>query len=142
MLQYAYYSVISPEGCAAILWHDGTQAPRAADALKLTAKELIHLGVIDSVIPEPLGGAHRNVHDTIYNVEQFIHRTLNQLKRRKIDDLIEARYQKLRSVGQTCVTVSAVRPQIPERLSVKAQLDKAAAQEQPADMPAEDGVAG
>ena len=56
--------------------------------------------MIDAVIPEPLGGAHRNVHDTVYNVEQFIHRTLNQLKRRKIDDLIEARYQKLRSVGQ------------------------------------------
>jgi acetyl-CoA carboxylase carboxyl transferase subunit alpha len=141
MLQYAYYSVISPEGCAAILWHDGTQAPRAADALKLTAKELIKLGVIDSIIPEPLGGAHRNVHDTIYNVEQYIQRTLTQLKRKNIDDLIEARYRKIRSVGETCLTVPAVRPHIPERLSVKAQLDKAAA-EQPANLPAQDGVAG
>jgi len=132
MLEHAYYSVISPEGCAAILWHDGSQASRAADALKLTGKELMKLGVIDAVIPEPLGGAHRNLHDTVYNVEQFINRSLNQLKRRKIDDLIEARYKKLRSIGQPCQTASSVKtekPGLPERLSVKAQLEKAAAEQ-------------
>jgi acetyl-CoA carboxylase carboxyl transferase subunit alpha len=142
MLQYAYYSVISPEGCAAILWHDGTQAPRAADALKLTAKELVKLGVIDAVIPEPLGGAHRNVHDTVYNVEQYIQRTLAQLKRKKIDDLLDTRYRKLRSIGEACMTNSVIRPQIPERLSVKAQLGKAAGQQKPTDLPVEDGVTG
>lgn len=126
MLEYAYYSVISPEGCAAILWHDGTQAPLAAESLKLTAKELIKLGVIDAVIPEPLGGAHRNLHDTIYNVEQYLVRTLNQLKRKSIDELLEARYRKLRSIGEQCLSQDEIRPQIPERLSAKAQIGKAA----------------
>jgi len=125
MLEFAYYSVISPEGCAAILWHDGTQAPRAADALKLTAKELIQLGVIDAVIQEPLGGAHRNYHDTIYNVEQYIVRTLNQLKRKSIDELLEVRYRKLRSIGEKCLNLAEIQPQIPERLSAKVQIEKA-----------------
>lgn len=132
MLEYAYYSVISPEGCAAILWHDGTQAPRAADALKLTAKELSRLGVIDSVISEPLGGAHRNLHDTVYNVEQFITRSLSQLRRKKINDLVEARYKKLRSIGEKCMTAEQIRPakpRLPERVSAKAQLEKAAAEQ-------------
>ena len=79
MLEFAYYSVISPEGCAAILWRDGSQAPDAAQALKLTSKDLLKLGLIDAIIPEPVGGAHRNVHDTVYNVESYIaqsaHRT-------------------------------------------------------------------
>jgi acetyl-CoA carboxylase carboxyl transferase subunit alpha len=126
MLEYAYYSVISPEGCAAILWHDGTQAPQAAESLKLTAKELIKLGVIDAVIPEPLGGAHRNLHDTIYNVEQYLVRTLNQLKRKTLDELLEARYRKLRSIGEQCLSLRETKPQIPERLSAKAQIEKAA----------------
>jgi len=101
ILEFAYYSVISPEGCAAILWRDGTQAPEAAEALKLTSKDLLKLGLVDVVIPEPLGGAHRNVHDTIFNVEQYIVRTLRDLKRVKIDNLLEARYGKLRSIGTT-----------------------------------------
>jgi len=101
MLEFAYYSVISPEGCAAILWRDGTQAPEAAEALKLTSKDLLKLNLVDVVIPEPLGGAHRNVHDTIFNVEQYIVRTLRDLKRTNIDNLLEARYGKLRSIGTT-----------------------------------------
>ncbi|MCK4960755.1 MAG: acetyl-CoA carboxylase carboxyltransferase subunit alpha, partial [Planctomycetes bacterium] len=92
MLEYAYYSVISPEGCAAILWHDGAQANVAAEALKLTSKELLKLSLIDDVIPESLGGAHRNIHDTIYNVERYIVKTLRDLKRTKIDNLLENRY--------------------------------------------------
>ena len=76
MLEFAYYSVISPEGCAAILWRDGSQAAPAAEALKLTSKDLHKLGLIDDIIPEPLGGAHRNIHDTVYNVEQYITKTL------------------------------------------------------------------
>jgi acetyl-CoA carboxylase carboxyl transferase subunit alpha len=101
LLEFAYYSVISPEGCAAILWRDGEQAPQAAQALKLTSKDLLKLGLVDAAIPEPLGGAHRNVHDTIYNVEQYITKTLRDLKRLKIDSLLETRYKKLRSIGAT-----------------------------------------
>jgi acetyl-CoA carboxylase carboxyl transferase subunit alpha len=101
ILEFAYYSVISPEGCAAILWRDGSQAPLAAEALKLTSKDLLKLGLVDEVIPEPLGGAHRNLHDTVYNVESYIVKTLRELKRVKIDQIIEARYNKLRSIGMS-----------------------------------------
>lgn len=102
MLEFAYYSVISPEGCAAILWRDGSQAPDAAEALKLTSKDLHKLGLVDAIIPEPIGGAHRNVHDTIYNVETYIAKTLAELQRVSIDDLLESRYRKWRSVGAGC----------------------------------------
>jgi acetyl-CoA carboxylase carboxyl transferase subunit alpha len=129
ILEHAYYSVISPEGCAAILWHDGTQAPTAAEALRLTGRELLKLKLVDAVIQEPLGGAHRNVHDTIYNVEQFITKTLNQLKRFNIDKLIDMRYRKLRDIGANCVRAHEIaakqpKPELPERLSAKAQLEK------------------
>ncbi|MEE9370468.1 MAG: hypothetical protein V3W45_03250 [Sedimentisphaerales bacterium] len=90
-----------PEGCAAILWRDGSQAAVAAEALKLTSKDLYKLGLVDAVIAEPLGGAHRNIHDTVYNVEKFIVKTLAALKRTKIDNLLENRYKKLRSIGTT-----------------------------------------
>jgi len=99
MLQYAYYSVISPEGCAAILWRDGARAPEAAEALKLTSNDLYRLQLVDAVIPEPLGGAHRNVHDCVYNVEQYIVRTLRKLKRTTIENLLETRYKRLRAIG-------------------------------------------
>jgi acetyl-CoA carboxylase carboxyl transferase subunit alpha len=101
MLEFAYYSVISPEGCAAILWRDGSQAPQAAEALKLTSKDLLKLGLVDTVISEPLGGAHRNLHDTVYNVEKYIVKTLRELRRTKIDNLLESRYNKLRAVGSS-----------------------------------------
>jgi hypothetical protein len=78
----------------------------------------------------------------VYNVEQYIQRTLAQLKRKKIDDLLDTRYRKLRSIGEACMTNSVIRPQIPERLSVKAQLGKAAGQQKPTDLPVEDGVTG
>ena len=99
MLEFAYYSVISPEGCAGILWRDGSQAPQAAEALKLTSKDLHKLGLVDTVIAEPLGGAHRNLHDTVHNVENYIAGTLRELKRLKIDNLLESRYAKLRLIG-------------------------------------------
>ena len=129
ILEHSYYSVISPEGCAAILWHDGTQAPRAAEALKLTGKELLKLKLVDAIIPEPLGGAHRNMHDTIYNVEQYITKNLGQLKRTPIDKVVNARYAKIRGIGADCIPASefaALRPKpaIPERLSLKAQLEQ------------------
>jgi acetyl-CoA carboxylase carboxyl transferase subunit alpha len=100
MLEFAYYSVISPEGCAAILWRDGSQAPDAAEALKLTSKDLFKLHLVDAIIPEPLGGAHRNIHDTVHNVEEYIVKTLRDLNRIKIDSLLENRYEKLRSIGR------------------------------------------
>ena len=104
MLEFSYYSVISPEGCAAILWRDGAFAPEAAEALGLTSKDLLKLGLIDQVIKEPLGGAHRNLHDTVYSVEQFVVRTLRNLSRVGVNQLLEKRYQKLRRIGTDCTT--------------------------------------
>lgn len=133
MLEYSYYSVISPEGCAAILWRDGSQAPVAAEALKLTSGELAKLGLVDAVIPEPLGGAHRSIHDTIYNVEQYIIKTLRELKRTKLENLMANRYKKLRSIGDDyhrAVTAKKAKPaakptpkvKLPDRVSIAAQL--------------------
>jgi acetyl-CoA carboxylase carboxyl transferase subunit alpha len=118
MLEFAYYSVISPEGCAAILWRDGSQAAHAAEALRLTSKDLQKLGVIDAIIPEPLGGAHRNVHDAVLNVERYIVKTLGDLKRTKIENLLENRYRKLRSIGADPGNNHRKKP-LPARLKVK-----------------------
>jgi acetyl-CoA carboxylase carboxyl transferase subunit alpha len=104
MLEFAYYSVISPEGCAAILWRDGSQAPDAARALKLTSKDLLKLDLIDGIVPEPVGGAHRNVHDTVHNVESYIARALTELRRMTTEELLESRYRKWRSVGAGCAS--------------------------------------
>ncbi|MCJ7673798.1 MAG: hypothetical protein MUO33_01445, partial [Sedimentisphaerales bacterium] len=121
MLEFAYYSVISPEGCAAILWRDGSQAADAAQALKLSSKDLYKLELIDAIIPEPLGGAHRNVHDTIYNIEGFIGKTLADLKRTKIENLLESRYKKLRSMGSNCVNNRRRQRAIAVRISAVAK---------------------
>jgi acetyl-CoA carboxylase carboxyl transferase subunit alpha len=110
MLEYSYYSVISPEGCAAILWRDGSQAQAAAEALKLTGKDLIKLNLVDDIIKEPLGGAHRNIHDTVYNVEQYIVKTLRSLKRTKTDKLLENRYRKLRDIGKYFTVRGSAQP--------------------------------
>jgi len=107
MLEFAYYSVISPEGCAAILWRDGSRASEAAEALKLTSRDLYKLRLVDTVIPEPLGGAHRNTRDTVYNVEKYILKTLQDLKRTGINDLLENRYRKLRALGNYSETIAA-----------------------------------
>jgi len=120
MLEFAYYSVISPEGCAAILWRDGSQAPQAAEALNLTSKDLLRLKLIDAAITEPLGGAHRNIHDTVYNVENFIVSSLRQLKRVKIDTLIDNRYKKLRAIGS--VTTNKLKPKASANNSKKAAI--------------------
>ena len=104
MMEHAWYSVISPEGCSGILWKGSYNAADAADALKLTSKDLIQLGIIDTVIPEPLGGAHRDPHTAAHNLEQFISKTLSELtqklKRSKIESLIEKRYEKFRAIGE------------------------------------------
>jgi acetyl-CoA carboxylase carboxyl transferase subunit alpha len=122
MLEYAYYSVISPEGCAAILWRDGSQAEQAAHSLKLTSKDLFKLGLIDSVISEPLGGAHRNVHDTIDAVEKYIVRTLGQLKRLSTETLLHNRYEKLRRLGEP-MSAQLLRKTAPATQKVTAALN-------------------
>lgn len=122
MLEYSYYSVISPEGCAAILWRDGARAPEAAEALKLTSKDLQNLELVDAVIPEPLGGAHRNVHDCVYNVEQYIVKTLRELKRTSMESLLERRYERLRAIGSGPVE-QLRRRTLPARDRIKAALE-------------------
>ncbi len=108
MMQFAYYSVISAEGCAAILWRDGAQAPAAAEAMRLTSRDLRKLDLIDAIIAEPLGGAHRNPREAVHNVEQYITTTLRELKRLKTDDLLKQRYVKLRSFGMRVDASAAV----------------------------------
>ncbi|HWP41047.1 MAG TPA: acetyl-CoA carboxylase carboxyltransferase subunit alpha, partial [Tepidisphaeraceae bacterium] len=99
MMQYAWYSVISPEACSAILFKGNEGAAQLAESLKLTSKDLLKLGVIDAIVPEPLGGAHRDPHTAAHNLEQFIAKTLRDLKRCKISTLLERRYEKFRSQG-------------------------------------------
>ncbi len=105
MMQYAWYSVISPEGCSGILWKGGANAPEAAEALKLTSKYLKELGVIDEIIEEPLGAAHRNARAAADNVERYIDKTLRELKRIPIDKLTDQRYDRIRKLGTDAVTV-------------------------------------
>jgi acetyl-CoA carboxylase carboxyl transferase subunit alpha len=99
VLENAYYSVISPEGCAAILWKENSRSPDAAKALKLTGKDLLELGLIDDVIPEPLGGAHRDFPQTAENVRKFINKALQELKEIPRKELPDFRYEKFRKMG-------------------------------------------
>ncbi len=101
MLEHAYYSVISPEGCAGILWKTATEEtkPLAAEALRLTAKDLLKLGVIDDIIPEPLGGAHRDHREMGNTLKSYLLRYLRELKNLPADELLDGRYQKFRRMG-------------------------------------------
>ena len=99
VLEYAYYSVISPEGCAAILWKERSKAPEAAEALKLTGKDLYELGIVDDIIKEPLGGAHRDPHQMAQNIKTAIKRDLEILNAVDRNKLVEKRYEKLRKIG-------------------------------------------
>lgn len=99
MLENAWYCVISPEGCAAILWRDQAMAPEAAAASKLTAQDLLQLQVIDEIIPEPLGGAHRNPEEAAHNVKRALERHLDRLRHKRIADLLDERFQKYRRMG-------------------------------------------
>ncbi len=100
VLQFAYYSVISPEGCAGILWKSHEFAPDAARALKLTSGHLRELGVVDDVIEEPLGAAHRDHHQMAARLKMFLVKTLRELVDQPIDKLLAARYEKFRRMGQ------------------------------------------
>jgi acetyl-CoA carboxylase carboxyl transferase subunit alpha len=114
ILENAYYSVITPEGCAAILWKSGNQAPEAATALRLTAKDLLELGVVDEVIPEPLGGAHRNPEATAEAVKTCVLKHIRDLKSVPVEDLLRRRYEKHRRMGVFVeAAMSATRPAEP-----------------------------
>lgn len=99
ILENAYYSVISPEGCAAILWKDRAAAPKAAEALRITARDLLELKLVDEVIPEPLGGAHADLESTATAVKDALIRHLTELERLSLDELLRQRYQKYRRIG-------------------------------------------
>ena len=99
MLEHAYYSVISPEGCASILWHDGSRREDAADALRLTSEDLLELGVVDEIIPEPLGAAHGAPDTMIETMKDVLVRTLDELTAMDPDERLEKRYERLRSLG-------------------------------------------
>ena len=101
MMEYSVYAVISPEGCAAILWSDGSKGPQAAEALKLTARDVESLGcVIDDVVPEPLGGAHSDHIATANTLKGYLKRHLDELSQLSAEELIEQRYQRFRGMTQ------------------------------------------
>ncbi|MDD5130898.1 MAG: acetyl-CoA carboxylase carboxyltransferase subunit alpha [Candidatus Omnitrophica bacterium] len=101
VLENSYYSVISPEGCAAILWKDGAKASLAAEVLKLTGPDLLKMGLIDEVIPEPMGGAHRDAQKIGQSVKETILRNFNELEALDRDQLLKLRYAKFRCMGVT-----------------------------------------
>ncbi len=99
MLEYSWYSVISPEGCAAILWRDSAKAPEAAEALKVTADDLMRLGIIDKIIPEPPGGAHNDHEAIAQDVRTEILALLDELTKKDVDTLLRERIEKYRRMG-------------------------------------------
>jgi acetyl-CoA carboxylase carboxyl transferase subunit alpha len=100
MLQYATYSVISPEGCASILWRSAEQAPEAADVLGITAGRLKTLGLIDKIVPEPLGGAHRDPQATAQALRKALAEALKQLQEKKPKELVEQRLERVMAYGK------------------------------------------
>ncbi len=99
MLQYATYSVISPEGCASILWKSADKAPQAAEAMAITSEKLKELGLIDDIVPEPLGGAHRDPDAMADNLKRSLIAALDELQGKSEDALLDSRYQRLMSYG-------------------------------------------
>jgi acetyl-CoA carboxylase carboxyl transferase subunit alpha len=99
MLEHAIYSVISPEGCAAILWGEATKAPEAAELMRITAPDLLKLGVIDGIVPEPQGGAHRNWEETAENLRGPLRDALWELRSQTPEELVALRYEKFRKIG-------------------------------------------
>lgn len=100
MMENAVYSVISPEGCAGILWRDGAKAPEAAEALKITAADLKRLGVIDGIIKEPAGGAQKNHETAVAAVKKAVLAALADLKKLPVEDLVNRRYDRLQAMGR------------------------------------------
>jgi acetyl-CoA carboxylase carboxyl transferase subunit alpha len=110
MLEHAYYSVISPEGCAGILWKSHTFAEQAAAALKMTSKHLLEFGVVDDVIEEPLGGAHRDHHQMAARMKMYLLKCLRELVSMPTDQLVDNRYEKYRRMGVFLEMASAGEP--------------------------------
>lgn len=100
ILEYSYYSVITPEGCAAILWREASATPQAAEALKLTAKDLLQLGLVDEIIQEPVGGAHQDYDLAAKNLGDVLRKHLAELRKMTPDALCQQRYDKFRAMGQ------------------------------------------
>lgn len=100
VLEHAYYSVISPEGCAGILWKGAQHAEKAATALKFTSDNLLQMGIVDDVIPEPLGGAHRDHHKMAASMRSYLGKQLKSLKQQDMSELLDARYDKFRRIGE------------------------------------------
>ena len=99
ILENAYYSVISPEGCAAILWKDRAAAPKAAEALKITAKDLLELGLVDEIVPEPLGGAHNDIAEAAASLKTHLLKHLSELAAMPVAERLKKRYGKFRAHG-------------------------------------------
>ena len=99
VLKNAYYSVISPEGCAGILWKGAEHAEKAAEALKFTSDNLLKFGIVDEVVDEPLGGAHRDHHSMAAKMKAFLKRNLKELSKKPIDELLANRYERFRKIG-------------------------------------------
>lgn len=114
ILENAYYSVISPEGCAAILWKDRAAAAKAAEALKITAKDLLELGLADEVVPEPLGGAHNDLPTTALTLKRHLLHNLEHLKKTPAVDRLKQRYDKFRAHGHFVEKPSAAPATEPE----------------------------
>jgi acetyl-CoA carboxylase carboxyl transferase subunit alpha len=99
IMENAYYSVISPEGCAAILWKDRAAAPKAAEALKISANDLLELGLVDEIIPEPLGGAHTDPPAAVALLKTHLLKHLEALLKLNVPDRLQQRYAKFRAFG-------------------------------------------
>lgn len=110
MLEHAYYSVISPEGCAAILWKSGEKAPEAARALRLTSEDLVALRVVDEVVPEPLGGAHRDPATMVATLKSVVRRHLDELTAMDPEVRRARRYEKLRALGNGLAPLDPLPP--------------------------------
>ncbi len=100
MLQYSIYSVISPEGCASILWKDSGKADEAARALKFTAPHLKKFGIIDEIVPEPIGGAHTDYRKTAFTLKEYLKKSLEELKEKTLPQLVNERYLRFRGIGE------------------------------------------
>lgn len=135
MLEHAYYSVISPEGCAAILWKDRAYADRAAAVLRLTARDLLGFGLIDEIVPEPEGGAHTDSAAAAAMLSAAVGRTLDELVAVPLDELIEARYRKFRRMG--VVVEAPMEPLTPPEGALPPEAAAAAPPEAAATPPAE-----
>lgn len=112
MLENSYYSVISPEGCAAILWKDSARAKDAAEALRLTSKDLLKFGIVDQAVKEPLGGVHKNKEQAAANLKKAVLEAIDKLSSISTDELLEKRYQKFRKIGEFQESMAPEAPEV------------------------------